>query len=192
MTIDIESLGFSQEELQDRVIQRVADQVMEGVSLHDDLDDEGNIRSPSSFAARIEAIVQERIDATIADIAEKHLLPNVSEYIEKFTIQRTNEWGEAKGEPKTFTEYLVERAENYIVEPVDYNGKTKGESGGFSFHANQTRIVHLIDKHLQYHISVAVGNALKDLNSRLSQGIADTVKAQLAKALQKLKVEAKV
>ena len=43
-------------------------------------------------------IVQETKD-TINAIAEKHVLPNVAQYIEELTIQKTNEYGEKLGDP---------------------------------------------------------------------------------------------
>ncbi len=74
-----------------------------------------------------------------------------------------------------------------MTEEVDFQGNIK-ERDGYNWRKAGTRISYMMEKHLQYHISSAVEKALKDLNSSVAIGIAETVKAQLAQTLAKLKV----
>ena len=182
-TLSLESLGFTKEDLQQRVIDRLCEQVMESTAL----DDGEEMSVPSAFSRRLETLVQQRIDATIAALAEAHVLPNVATYIETLTLQTTNKWGEKQGTPVTFIEYLVRQAETYMLEKVNYEGKPKG-TDSYSWTGTQTRIAHLIDKHLHYSIEQAMQLALKTANSAIVAGIEETVKIKLGEFAAALKV----
>lgn len=189
MSFDIESLGFSKEELQERVVDRICSQLLESIGFDEDGDE---FTVSSSFKRLIDQRIKQQIDETINAIAEKHILPNVTGYIEALTLQETNRWGEAKKEPVTFVEYLAGRAEAYLQEKVDFQGKAKEESGGYSFNGAQTRITYLVNQHLQYSIETAMKGAMKIATSGIAKGIEETVKVKLAEVQEKLKVEVKV
>ena len=180
--ISLEALGFTKEELQNRVVSEAVKEL-----LFDEA--EG---SETDLADKMRELIQERVEEKIASIAAKSVLPNVSTYIENLCLQETNKWGEKKGEKKTFTEYLISRAEEYLTEKVDYQGKTKKQSGGFSWSPNQTRIVHLVHEHLQYSISVAMQDALKHANQVIVGGIEEAVKLKLREISQKLSVKVNI
>lgn len=189
MSLDIESLGFTKEELQSRVIERICSQLLESVGFDEDGDE---YPVSSQFKNLIDQRIKQQIDETINAIAEKHILPNVTSYIENLTLQETNRWGESTKEPVTFIEYLARRAESYLQEKVDYEGKTKDECRGFSFNGAQTRITHLVHKHLHYSIETAMKDAMKIATSGIAKGIEETIKVKLAEVQEKLKVEVKV
>jgi len=145
MELTLESLGFTKEELQNRVIEQLCREVM----VERGVDDEGNEggKFPSRIAEQLKQVVKDQINATIASIAEKHILPNVHAYIENLTLQETNRWGEKTKTPVTFIEYLTARAEAYLKEEVNFEGKNKEEAGGYSWSKSQTRIAHLVHRH---------------------------------------------
>jgi len=186
MSLDIESLGFTKEELQERVIERICTQLMESVGCDEDGEE---YPVSSTFRKAIDAKIKKHIDETISALADKHVLPNVAQYIENLTLQQTNQWGQKTAESITFIEYLVKRAEAYMQEKVDYSGKSKEESGSYSFNGAQTRITYLINQHLQYSIETAMKSALQVANSAISKGIQETVKFKLEEIVAGLKVQ---
>jgi len=182
--MQLSELGLTQEKVQELFIQRLVNEFMEGLSV----DDEGEGHHvPSEFSRKIEAAYLEAIKAKVSKIAEEHVIPKVSMMIENICLTETNKWGEQTGAKMTFTEYLVDRAEKWITEPVNYEGKPKG-ADSFSWNAYGTRITHMIHQHLQFEIKTAVEKALKDFNSSIAKGIHETVKIQLKETLDKLKV----
>lgn len=186
--IDLKSLGFTQEELQEKVIERLCAQFTE----HVDVDpDEGEWTGQSAFAKALEKKVQEHIDVTVSAIAEAHVLPKVSEYIEHLVLQETNKWGEKHGEPVTFVEYLTKRAEEYLLEKVDYDGKGRPESRSSFWEATQTRVGHMIHRHLHYEIEAAMKEAVSTANSAIVDGIQKTTVLKLREIAKKLKVTVK-
>lgn len=183
--LSIEALGISREEIVDRLVDRLAEQVLREHVAGDDLESETPFDRPprkSPLLNVIERRVMAKIDQAIDDIAARNVLPNVASYVESLCLQETNKWGEKIGKPIGFVEYLVKRAEAWITEPVDYQGKPK---------ARGTRISHMIHEHLDYQIQTAIKQALADLNSSVAKGLHETVRLQLNEVLGKLKVEVK-
>ena len=136
--------------------------------------------------------MRSRVDSRVAELAEANVLPNVTKYVEDLCLQETNRWGEATGKPVTFIEYLVARAEAYLREEVNFEGKTRAEAHGYSWQKAQTRITHLVHQHLQYSIDSAMKDAISTANSALTDGIAETCRIKLREIAKNLKVNVKV
>jgi len=187
--LTIEALGFTREELQQRIVDQACEQLMTSVTYNPDADSESTVESQLSRDLR--AAVRKQVDARITAIADEHILPRVTEMLETITLQETNRWGEATGKPLTFREYLVQRAESYLTEKVDFNGKSKVEAGGYSWSGTQTRVAHLVHQHLHYSIESAMKQAMASANSAIASGIAETVKLKLAEVAAKLRVDVK-
>lgn len=185
--ITIEDLGISKEDLAERVVDRLASDIMHERVNGPDEGDEAYL--DTAFNKRVQERVKERIDEAIDNIAAKHVLPNIEAYLENFCLQETTAWGEKKGEPVTFIQYLIQRAEAWIKEPVNHVGKTKGEDS-YSWSAKTTRVAYMIDKHLQYSIQTAMEGALKDANSAIAGGIEQAIRIKLQEVLAKVKVTA--
>jgi hypothetical protein len=176
-------LGLTKAELQERVVARLCADVTT-VTRYDEDGDECVVES--SLRRDLTKAVREAIDVKVSAIAEEHVLPKVGALIENVTLQSTNEWGEKKGETKTFVEYLTERAEAYLREKVNYEGKVSRDS--YSRDA-QTRIVYLVNKYLKYEIETAMKGAVKTVNQALIEGVTETVKLQCADIAKKLELK---
>jgi hypothetical protein len=185
MNLTLESLGFSKEDLQERVIDQICSQVLSGKTYDEDGNEEW---SDSQFKRKLDERIKAQVEASISAMAAAHVLPNVGQYIENLMLQETNKWGEAKGTKVTFVEYLVQRAEAYIQEQVDYDGKSKSEKDSYNWSGRTTRIAYLVNAHLHYHIETAMKEALKNANSVIVGGIEAAAKAGLQQALAGLKV----
>lgn len=182
----IEDLGLSTNELKELVIERAVERLL----IRTELDEYGDEHErPSRIDADVKKLVKQRIDERVAELGEKHILPNVTQAIESVTIQKTNEWGEAKGDQLTFVEYLVSRAEAYMTEPVNHEGKSKSESNSsFNWRQADTRMTHAIDKHLKYSIDSAMKKILTDANKTLEQSIKTAVEIKLKEITNGIKV----
>lgn len=181
-------LGLSSEELLERVINRCAEQVLARAGYDEDgYKDE----APTAFANQLKDLVAKRVDAAIDDIATRHVLPNVTTYLEKLELQETNKWGEKRGSSVTFLEYLVQRAEHWMTEEVNYEGKGKKEADSYNWRGTQTRIAHMLHQHLHYTIENVIKEALKNAHSSIASGLSETVKLKLEEVSKQLKVEVK-
>jgi hypothetical protein len=181
--ITLEALGLSKEKLIERLLDHLSDQILtETFTDSDGYPDYGD----SPLARKLKARVQKQIDAAVAAIGDEHVMPQITKMVEDVCLQQTNEWGEKRGEPLTFTEYLVQRADAYLREEVDYDGRARGENRySSSWSKKGTRIVYLIDKHFQYHIEKAMREAYENADKTIKGGIQKAVE----QALQKIKVQ---
>jgi len=187
--MDIKELGFTHEELQDRVIERICEKVLKEQAFYDGEE----YLNDSPFGKKLKEFVKQYVDEKINSIATNHILPNVSGYIENLTLAETNRWGEKKGEPYTFIEYLVSRAEHYMTERVDFEGKSQKEKSSYSsWNGTQTRLAHMVNKHLHYSIESAMKNAIKNANDVIVNGIAETVKLKLREVADSLKMSVNI
>lgn len=190
MSFDLESLGITKEELQERVVERVADQLLTGVGYDHNSDME--YTTASQFQREMDKLIKARIEATINAIAEREVLPNVASYIENLTLQHTNTWGEKQGAPISFIEYLIKRANEYLQEKVNYQGQGKDEANGYSWSGTQTRITHLVNSHLHHSIETAMKQAMAQATGEVAKGIHETTRLKLNEIAGKLKLEVKV
>lgn len=170
-------LGLSPDELREEVIERAA------TKLRDSID--------SGDYGHLDRIVKEATDKAVSKYIEKTLIPMLEKNIEAVVFQSTNEWGEKRGKAVTFREYLVERANAWIREEVNYEGKPKG-TDSYSWRPHQTRIAHMIHQHLHFHIEAAIKKMLQTANDQLVGGIQETVKLKLAEIHTALSVKSEV
>jgi len=185
----LELIGMTKDELRDRVVKSIVNKIM----YEEHRSDEGEWEDRSRFARELDKHIKSSIDESVREIADVHVKPVVKEKIENFVLQETNQWGEKKGKIKTFAEYLVERAEHYMVEEVDSRGKSRSESGdGYGFRGVATRISYIIDKHLHYEISSAMKNILDNANNTLADGLQKAVKVRLKEIVEGIKFEVKM
>ncbi len=188
MELSLAALGITQEDLQQRVVDQIVAQVMS--TEYSDEDGEAVFRT-SEFAKGLDAAVKERINAQVAKIAEQHVLPKVGEFVESICLQETNKWGEKTGRKMTLTEYMAERADAYLREQVNFDGKSKTEGDSYSWRGTQTRITHLVHQHLHYDVERAIKEGLTNANKVIGDGIRQTVALKLAEVSNALKIEVK-
>ncbi|MCR5876968.1 hypothetical protein [Phenylobacterium sp. J367] len=183
--MNVTDLGFTADELRTLVIERAADKLCAEVLGADTADyaEEALSAVDRKIKAHIDEAITPLIDAAIA----KHVEPYFSSEIEKLVFEETNRWGEKVGKTLTFREMVIERAQAYIEEPVSYDGKAKSQDS-YNWRPNTTRIAYEVDKHIQYEISVALKDAIGNLNSSIASGLAGAVKVSLAQAVEGVKV----
>lgn len=183
----LKSMGMNEDEIRERVLETLCNKLLtEKVQQFDEDGEPYEDERKTVLGRALQASIKERIDAAVVQLGDTLIQPRIQELIDACTLQETNRWGEAKGQPITFKEYLIQRAERYLTEEVNYNGKTR-EQDSYSWSKHSTRIVHMIHEHLQFHINRAMTEALQNANSFIVKGIDDAVKIALAKVLEGVK-----
>lgn len=182
-----EALGMTPDQVIDRAIERLV-----GGSVEEYFDwDDGPTRrtKPSPLAAEVESRVQAAIDAAVDKLAEETVVPKAEELIRGFVIQKTNGYGEAKGEPVQFTDYLVKRAEDWLNEPVNYNGQAKAQVRyGDTWRADTTRFAAMMDRHIGSSLSIAIEKIYKAADEQVAGGLKKAVLEKLAELTSDIKI----
>lgn len=188
VSIDLEALrtiGITKEELQDKVVERIVDLMFDGR-----YDEESDFAF--SIESKVEEEIKRRIDLRMQEIGEQVIKPKLENLIDEFVIQKTNAFGEKKGEPVTLTEYLVAQADAYLMENVDLSGKATNKPGQYGWKPDQTRACYMLDSHLKYQIEAAMKEAVQGANKTLAKALAETAKIQLQKIAATLTVGVEV
>lgn len=182
----LEALGISKETLADRIV----DQAVETLLSSNGFDpDEGEERTyESRFKKDISARLQKAVDAKIAALAAEHLIPRVGEMIEQANMRETNPFGEPKGPPLTFKEYIAHRAQVYMSETVDINGLSKAESSGGYWSASGPRLTVLMRIYIRDTLDKHAKAAVVDVNKVIAKNIEKAAVEAIAGAAAALKV----
>lgn len=174
-------IGLTQEELREQIIAKAAEK------LADDIREESWSDIVRPIREQLLAEGRAAIKAKITEVID----PLVAENIDALVLQETNAWGEKIGQPQTFKEFVVGRAEAYLREPVNYEGKSQTEAGGYSWSKSQARLAHMIDKHLHYRISDALKGSLDTVLKAVVPSLTETVKIKLGEIQQGLQIAVK-
>lgn len=179
----VKELGFTKEELEQKVIQKIADDLLLEYGYESETG--GETVDDSHLKRKFHEIIKKHVDRQINKMAEEYVVPNVRAIIESVSLQQTNQWGEKTGQPKTFVEYLTESAQAYLSQPVDFQGKP---NSGYS-RENQTRLVHLVHEHLHYAIESAMKDAVDQVKKQIAPALEATVKLKLGEIAGSLKMQ---
>ena len=181
--ITLSQLGISPENLETKLLEILAKDFWEK-SFAGSCDEDGRYhRLENLILSKLEKQTKEIIDATIKKLGAETLSPTIETFIQNYKVQQTNSYGEKRGEPKTFTEYLMFKAEEYCLQPVKYNGELYDGFGGKD---QQTRITYLIGKHLQDEIEKLVKAHIHEANKLFAKGLNETVRMMINETFAKL------
>lgn len=183
--IDLSALGLKPEDFMDRIVDGAVEALLSQRWV--DEDDRESTRA-SEFKQKIEKRITETVERKIDSIFEKYILPNVHTYVNDLVLTETNQWGEKKGVPKTFVEYLVDRANAYIQEDVNYQGKSKSQDH-FNWSKSTTRIAFLVHEHIQYSLDRAIKQILQDANNSVAGGLKKAFEMKLEELKASIRVE---
>lgn len=186
----LKSLGISVEQLGDRIVDQAVEVLLSGKGFDPDTEEE--TRYETRFKRDIEARIQKAVDQKIAALAEQHLIPKVGEMIEAANLQQTNNYGEKKGAPQTFIEYIAARAQVYMSEEVDITGKSKSEGDRFdsyNWRSVGPRLTVLMRLHIKETLEQYAKQAVNDVNKELAKGIQKAASDAIAAAANAVKVQ---
>lgn len=181
----LEALGINKDDLFERIVEQAVGSLLSASGYDPDSDQE--VRYESRFKREIEKRIQKAVDDKIAALAEVHLIPRVGELIESTNMQKTNGYGEPKGAPMTFIEYIASRAEAYMTEDVDFNGKTRSEDS-YNWKSAGQRLQVLMRSYIRDTLERHAKEAVKGVNQVLVAGVEKAAKDAIASAAAAVKI----
>lgn len=186
----LEALGVSATDLADRIVQQAVHTLLHSVGY----DEDGEEFSQSSrFQQQIQQRVKDAVDQKIDAMFAEHVLPRVGEIIESADMRKTSSYGEPKGEPMTFKEYIASRAETYMSEKVDYNGNSKDESrDSYNWRESGPRLTVLMKLYIKDSLEKSAKSAINDVNKVIAKNIEQAAKDAITSCAASLKVAATI
>lgn len=181
----LEMIGVdTTEQLREMVVDRLARELVGHVGG----DDVGALFEEVSYKA--DQLVAAAIDAKVEHLGAEHVTPKVNALVENIILQKTNSWGEPQGEPQTFVEYLVARADHYMREEVDYRGRSREECkrNHDTFRKDDIRLIAQINSLLSTRIEKAMQTILADANKTLEGALKTAVELKLKEVVDQIQV----
>lgn len=175
----LKELGIDREELIERVVDRCMHDLRGGNPQGGYDEDDWS----ETLWSKIQRRADKLIAAAVTKVADQEISPRLEEMITKVVLHKTNQWGEKRGEPVTFIEYLVQSAEAYLNEEVTFDGKKPD----YISRGKTTRLIFAIDRHLHYAIDRVVKEGLVDLNKAVTDGVAKTIEMSLKQVMGAVK-----
>ena len=187
----LKALGLDTEELGNRIVDQAVEALLNTTGFNPDTEEE--TRYESRFKREIEKRIQQAVDEKIAALAAVHLIPRVGEMIESANLRRTNQYGEPKGPAMTFIEYIVQRAEAYMSEDVDFHGQSKADleaknESTYNWRNCGPRLTVLMRRYIQDTLEKHAKAAITDVNQVVAKNIENAARSAISAAAANLKV----
>ncbi len=183
----LEVLGLDREELGNRIVDQAVAALLSASGFDPETEEE--VRYESRFKKEIEKRIQKAVDEKIAALADAHLVPKVGAMIEGVNMRRTNSYGEPKGDPMTFIEYIASRAEAYMSEDVNFNGKSKAEDGdNYNWKSSGPRLTVMMRAYIKDTLEKHAKAAITDVNAVIAKNIEKAAVEAISSASKALKV----
>lgn len=183
----LEALGLNATELADRIVEQAVNSLLYSTGFNPETEEE--VICERKFKREIEARIQCAVDQKIGAIAAEHIVPRIGEMVEKANMVQTNRYGEPKGEPMTFKEYIAYRAETYMGEEVDLQGRSKAErDDAYNWKGCGPRLTVLMQNYIRDSMETAAKSAVTDINKVIAKNIEQAAKDAIAAAAANIKV----
>lgn len=183
----LEALGITAEDLTQRIVDQAVESLLNASGY--DPENDREVRYESRFKKEIEKRVVAAADAKISALAEIHIVPRVGEMIEQADMRQTNKYGEPTSPKLTFKEFIASRAEVYMSESVDHNGKSKAEANdSYNWRDSGPRLTVLMKMYIHQSMEAAAKTAVNDVN----KVIAENIKKAAIQAINQTAAEIKV
>jgi len=187
----LEALGVSAEDLAERIVDQAVHSLLYSTGFNQETEEE--VTYENKFKRAIEAKIQQTVDTKISAIAEEHILPRVGEMIEKADMRKTNRYGEPQTPSLTFKEYIAHRAESYMTEDVDYQGKSKVDLEGknestYNWRSCGPRLTVLMRNYIRDSLEASAQAAVSDVNKAIANNIEKAAKEAIAVTAANIKV----
>lgn len=190
MELTCEQLGITKDDIAERVAAKIASSMLTEYSTEfdDETGEEVPVEKPSPFRTLVKKRVDAKITEAVDSIAEKVMSGDLEEKLESLTFPQTNSYGEPKRDPLTLREFIARRADSYLTEKVDYQGRTGYNASG----QDRIRVVWMLEQFLNERIKEEMTRSLASANAQIANGIAAAVKESLADITRRIKAEVKV
>ena len=183
----LEALGVSAEDLAERIIDQAVNALLYSTGFNPETEEE--VTYENKFKKAIEEKIQKTVDQKIAAIASEHVLPKVGYLIEQANMRQTSKYGEPKGEPMTFKEYIAYRADEYMTEDVNLQGQSKNECiDSYNWRSQGPRLTVLMKNYIKDSMETAAKSAVNDINKVIAKNIEKASKDAIAATVANLKV----
>lgn len=173
-TLTLEQIGLTQEELQQRVIEAIASQLLEE-NLEDE-DGDTYSRKTSLHTKLREAIIA-RVDEKVGLLATMTTASQLPQYLNDLVFTRTNGYGEAKEPGEKLRAHIDRLVGEYLSVQVTSDGNT----ARYRDDKTTSRLEWILGKHVRGLVKEAIDTYLKHAGDIIAGDLREAVTSAIAK-----------
>lgn len=162
--IPFEALGISRDELINKIVDAAVEDLLSSVST----DDEGNSYKMSSrLREDFNTELTKRISSTVSGLVDSLVTP---EYIRTTTFPRYSKYGEKKGDPLTFKEFVEQCVNKILDSRIDDSGKIL-EPGSYGYDRGKHFMSGLVEKTIERELREAIQKGLINIQQEVTNAL---------------------
>ena len=177
--MNIDQLGISQETLVNMVVDKIASSILDSRIEGDDFSSHVELQFEKRVGEQVKKAIEQGIEKVIGQTTQDAIENAVRTMVDSTTFTETSRYGEPKKPPITWREMLVSKAEHYLSEPVDSDGKPKGQ-GGYDSRYDATRAAWLIYRYMGKELHDAAAKMLANANAQIVGGMKKAIEQKLS------------
>jgi CRISPR/Cas system type I-B associated protein Csh2 (Cas7 group RAMP superfamily) len=175
MGISIEDLGITKQEMQDRVVNQLCNEI---TGRHDD-ESEYSYFSESSIKTKMREYLQEIVDKKTREVIDEKVLANFEKYLQELIIKPSSRWGEKEEAPVSIEDYIEKTISLTMAETVDSTGRGREDRSYSYYGSHSTRLEYLINRKISAEIETSFKSVLVDVKASLQSHIEAQIKNKL-------------
>jgi|DEB19_MinimDraft_3_1074340.scaffolds.fasta_scaffold138050_1 hypothetical protein len=178
ITVDVPVVSLTAEEIEARVIERVAAQV-----LGTDIDDDGEVTVSQTFIKHLREQVREKVESRI--IAQVDAIgPTLVSDVLNAEFQPMTTWGDKSGPPTTIRAMVFAHAKEWLTEPVQPDGsRIQGYYNGTRIHRLQFLVRSEVESWFKKEAAAEVAKMAAEVKPVMAQRLSAAVGEAVTRAL---------
>ena len=191
MDFNCEMLGISQEEMQNRVVNAIAEKLMSKTIMTqwDENEDQEKIVN-TKFAKAVIDKINEHFKNKVDELFNEQIAGKIDNLLTNYIIKETNQLGESLGKERTVTEFIIERFNVFIKEQVDSKGNPKRKNDCY-FKPQGTRLTVAVDTYFKDHLEKAMKTILKNTDKTLIEEVTESFRKIISTQLKRTEINVK-
>ncbi len=177
MNIDLKDLGIDAAKIQDAVVDEITDRILTGERGWDE----------SKFRREMDDQIKKHVQSGIEKVIAAVLQGEITAQIENLKFEKTNGYGEKKGDPQTLREWITDRITTYFNEDVNEKGESVKENS-YSWKCAGKRAMVLFKVTMREEIQQSINAMWRDGNKPLLDAVQEAVTNQLTFLRDNLKL----
>jgi len=177
MNIDLKDLGIDAAKIQNAVVEEITDRILTGERGWDE----------SKFRREMDEQIKKHVQSGIEKVIAAVLQGEITAQIENLKFEKTNGYGEKKGEPQTLREWITDRITTYFNEDVNEKGESHTENS-YSWKCAGKRAMVLFKVTMREEIQTSINAMWRDGNKPLLDAVQEAVTNQLTFLRDNLKL----
>jgi len=180
--MDLKELGFTQEELQQKVVETIVHDLMKQKNY--DYDEDCACLGDSAFSRKLSSMMDDKIEESMRAMFEQKASGEIKVMIDEFIINHTDKCGEKINESESLSQFIVKKAESILNERVKFNGV---KSDSYNSRDTTTRLEYMFNKAFDGKVSKLIDESVDHIKQTIENSLEESIQQRISTAFTKMR-----